>query len=126
MYVLALVTQKGGSGKSTLEVGIAVAALANGKRVAIVEADPQGTISKWKERRGHSYPRLVRGADPVEIEGALVSLEAEGISLIVIDTAATNNALAMRAIARGRSLPDPGASESGGHRSCDTDADCYS
>ncbi len=62
--------------------------------------DPQGTISKWKERRGHPYPRVVRVADPAEIERAVVSLEAEGIWLTVIDTAATNNALAMRAIAR--------------------------
>jgi chromosome partitioning protein len=100
MHVLALVTQKGGSGKSTLAVGIAVAAMGDGKRVAIVDADPQGTISKWMERRGHPYPRVVRIADPAEIEGALVSLEAEGISLTAIDTAATNNALAMRAIAR--------------------------
>jgi chromosome partitioning protein len=100
MYVLALVTQKGGSGKSTLAVGIAVAALGNGERVAIVEADPQGTISKWKERRRHPDPRVVRVADSAEIERALVSLEAEGIWLTVIDTAATNNALAMRAIMR--------------------------
>ncbi|GLR97970.1 MULTISPECIES: AAA family ATPase [Bradyrhizobium] len=100
MYVLALVTQKGGSGKSTLAVEIAVAALGNGERVAIVEADPQGTISKWKERRGHPDPRVVRVADSAEIEGALVSLEAEGVWLTVIDTAATNNALAMHAIAR--------------------------
>ncbi|MDD1523400.1 MULTISPECIES: nucleotide-binding protein [Bradyrhizobium] len=100
MYVLALVTQKGGSGKSTLAVGIAVAAAGNGERVAIVDADLQGTISKWVERRGHPHPRVVRVADPAEIEGALVSLEAEGIWLTVIDTAATNNALAMRAIAK--------------------------
>lgn len=100
MYVLTLVTQKGGSGKSTLAVGIAVAAVGNGERVAIVDADPQGTISKWIERRGHPHPRVVRVADPAEIERALVSLEAEGIRLTVIDTAATNNALAMRAIAR--------------------------
>ncbi|MDA9498131.1 nucleotide-binding protein [Bradyrhizobium sp. CCBAU 11357] len=100
MYVLALVTQKGGSGKSTLAVGIAVAAAGNGERVAIVDADLQGTISKWVERRGHPHPRVVRVADPAEIEGALVSLEAEGIWLTVIDTAATKNALAMRAIAK--------------------------
>jgi chromosome partitioning protein len=99
MFVLALVTQKGGSGKSTLAVGIAVAAMGNGERVAIIDADPQGTTSKWIERRGHPYPRVVRIADPAEIEGALVSLEAEGIWLTAIDTAATNNALAMRAIA---------------------------
>jgi chromosome partitioning protein len=100
MYVFALVTQKGGSGKSTLAVGLSVAAMENGERVAIVEADPQGTISKWKERRDHVYPLVVRVADPAEIEGVLVSLQAEGIWLTIIDTAATNNALAMRAITR--------------------------
>ena len=81
MYVLALVTQKGGSGKSTLAVGLAVAAMENGERVAFVEADPQGTISKWKERRGNPFPRVVRVADPAEIERALVRLEAEGSGL---------------------------------------------
>jgi chromosome partitioning protein len=100
MYVLALVTQKGGSGKSTLAVGLAVAAMENGERVAFIEADPQGTISKWKERRGKPYPRVDRVADPTEIEQALSRLEAEGIWLAIIDTAATNNVLAMHAIAR--------------------------
>jgi chromosome partitioning protein len=99
MYVLALVTQKGGSGKSTLAVGLAVAAMENGECVAFVEADPQGTISKWKERRGNPYPRVNRVADPAELERALPRLEAEGIWLAIIDTAATNNALAMSAIA---------------------------
>src|ERR1700741_890446 len=71
MYVLALVTQKGGSGKSTLAVGLAVAAMENGERVAFVEADPQGTISKWQEGRGNPFPRVVRVADPAELERGL-------------------------------------------------------
>jgi chromosome partitioning protein len=100
MYVPALVTQKGGSGKSTLAVGLAVAAMENGERVAFVEADPQGTISKWKERRGNPYPRVVRVSDPADLERTLSRLEADGIWLAIIDTAATNNGLAMRAIAR--------------------------
>jgi chromosome partitioning protein len=100
MYVLALVTQKGGSGKSTLAVGLAVAAMENGERVAFVEADPQGTISKWKERRGKPYPLVDRVTDPAEIERSLSRFEAEGIWLAIIDTAATNNTLAMDAIAR--------------------------
>src|SRR3954468_813953 len=100
LYVLALVTQKGGSGKSTLAVGLAVAAFENGERVAFLEADAQGTISKWKERRDNPYPRVVRVADPAELERALSRLEVEGISLAIIDTAATNNALALRAIAK--------------------------
>src|SRR6201981_2048462 len=100
MYVLALVTQKGGTGKSTRPVGLAGAAMENGERVAFVEADPQGTISKWKERRGNPYPRVVRVSDPTDLERTLSRLEAEGIWLAIIDPAATNNGLAMRAIAR--------------------------
>src|SRR5437016_13903555 len=72
----------------------------NGERVAFLDADPQGTISKWKERRDNPYPRVDRVADPAELERALSRLEAEGIWLAIIDTAATNNALALRAIAK--------------------------
>ena len=78
MYVLALVTPKGGSGKSTLAVGLAVAAMEKGERVAFVDADPQGTISKWKERRGNPYPRVVRVADPTEIERRYPALRLKG------------------------------------------------
>ena len=100
LYVLALVTQKGGSGKSTLAVGLAVAAMENGKHVAFLDADPQGTISKWKQRRQNPYPRVDGVADPAELEPALSRLEAEGIWLAIIDTAATHNALALSAIAK--------------------------
>lgn len=98
MHVLALVTQKGGSGKSTLAVGLAVAAMENGERVAVIEADPQGTITKWKERRAHPYPRVDRMSHPGDLEQALSRLEAEGVWLAIVDTAATHNAAAMRAI----------------------------
>jgi chromosome partitioning protein len=99
MHVLALVTQKGGSGKSTLAVGLAVAAMARGERVALVEADAQGTISKWRERRENPQPRVERADEPAEIERILSRLRAEGVWLAIIDTAATNNALATGAIA---------------------------
>src|SRR5436190_11687065 len=39
----------------------------------------QGTISKWKERRGHPYPRVVRVADPAELEGALVAAASRAV-----------------------------------------------
>jgi MinD-like ATPase involved in chromosome partitioning or flagellar assembly len=98
MHVVALVTQKGGSGKSTLAVGLAVAAMRDGGRVALIEADAQGTISKWQERRESVYPRVERVTAPDDIDAAVARLTAEGAWLAIIDTAATNNALAMRAI----------------------------
>jgi chromosome partitioning protein len=99
MHVLALVTQKGGSGKSTLAVALAVAAMRDGERVALIEADVQGTVSRWQERRDNPYPRVERVAEPAEIDAVLARLAAEGIWLAIIDTAATNNVLALRAIA---------------------------
>jgi len=99
MHVLALVTQKGGSGKSTLAVALAVAAMRDGERVALIEADVQGTVSRWQERRDNPYPRVERVAEPADIDAVLARLAAEGIWLAIIDTAATNNVLALRAIA---------------------------
>ena len=99
MHVLALVTQKGGSGKSTLAVALAVAAMRDGERVALIEADVQGTVSRWQERRDNPYPRVERVAEPADIDAVLARLTAEGIWLAIIDTAATNNVLALRAIA---------------------------
>jgi chromosome partitioning protein len=98
MHVLTLVTQKGGSGKSTLAVGLAVAAMADGERVALIEADPQGTVAKWRERRANPYPRVARISEPGDIEQVLSRLEAERVWLAIIDTAATHNTLALRAI----------------------------
>ena len=100
MYVLALVTQKGGSGKSTLAVSLAVAAMAEGERIALIEADAQGTVSKWKERRASANPCVERIAGPADLEQTIARLAADGIWLAIIDTAATNNALAMGAIER--------------------------
>src|SRR3981189_2425461 len=70
----------------------------NGERVAFVEADPQGTISKWKERRENPYPRVDRVADPAELERALSRLEAEGIWLAIIDTPPPNSSGRYRAL----------------------------
>ncbi|MBL7309173.1 ParA family protein, partial [Escherichia coli] len=43
MHVLAIVSQKGGTGKSTLAFSLAVAAEEQGLRTSIIDIDPQGT-----------------------------------------------------------------------------------
>jgi chromosome partitioning protein len=45
MQILALISRKGGTGKSTLAIGLAGAALEAGHNVCVVEADPLGTVS---------------------------------------------------------------------------------
>jgi chromosome partitioning protein len=47
--IVAFAGQKGGVGKSTTAVCLAVAALERGSRVLLVDADPQGTVRTWGE-----------------------------------------------------------------------------
>ena len=56
MKVLALATQKGGTGKSSLAVSLAVAAQERSLKVYVVDLDPQATARKWFERREAEGP----------------------------------------------------------------------
>jgi chromosome partitioning protein len=98
MRVIVLATQKGGSGKSTLAIGLAVAAMGEGQRVAIIETDPQGTVSSWSRRRTLPEPRIERAGSSLDIERALLALRHNRFTLAVIDTPATSNDLSASAI----------------------------
>jgi chromosome partitioning protein len=83
--VLAIVARKGGVGKSTFARSIAVQALLNGYKAAIIDADEQGTSFKWSRRRKENAPAVMQlGARAVS--EAIVELKARGADCIVIDT----------------------------------------
>ena len=50
MRTIAFVTQKGGSGKSTLCINLSIAAQEVGRSVCILEMDRQATVSEWAEK----------------------------------------------------------------------------
>jgi len=68
MKVLAILSQKGGVGKTTLATCLAVAAEQAGKVAAIIDLDPQATASFWKDVRQLDTPpwrRFSRCACPL-------------------------------------------------------------
>ncbi|MCA0422581.1 MAG: AAA family ATPase [Proteobacteria bacterium] len=85
MNVIAFLSQKGGSGKTTLSVHTAVAAEASGERVCVIDADPQESATAWANAREAQTP-IVATAQAGDLEAALKAAKDEGMSLVVVDS----------------------------------------
>lgn len=102
MRTLTLVTQKGGTGKTTLAASLAVTAAESGERVIALDLDPQGSLAAWGEMREAEAPAIDRlGADQLgDLPAILEALKKQGFTLAVLDTAgvaSTGGNLAMQA-----------------------------
>jgi chromosome partitioning protein len=51
MHTIAVLSQKGGAGKTTVAVNLAVYASLQGAKVAILDIDPQASASSWADLR---------------------------------------------------------------------------
>jgi chromosome partitioning protein len=86
MKVISLVTQKGGSGKSTLCVSLAVAAYQAGRPVFILEMDKQATVTQWAQARKDSEPPEVAQITADKLESAIDRLRGADCHFLFIDT----------------------------------------
>jgi chromosome partitioning protein len=84
MQSVSLVTTKGGSGKSTSSIAIAVAAFRMGHRVVLIDIDRQQTCVSWGNRRQFREPTIV-AALPSEVPNILQRAERLGYDLAVVD-----------------------------------------
>lgn len=85
MRTLALLARKGGTGKTTLAVHLAVIAVQAGQRVLLVDTDPQRSAGDWWRARQSDTPRLVECAAR-RVPEVLRVAKQDGIDLVVVDT----------------------------------------
>lgn len=91
MKTIAILNEKGGTGKSTIATNLATLLHRRGKRVVLVDADPQGTARDWRAAspEGADLPPVV-ALDRTQM---LVSISALVADFVVIDGPAKADAM---------------------------------
>lgn len=101
MKIIALVSQKGGTGKTTIATSLAVAAVAAGYSTAIIDIDPQANAANWRERRAAEGDPAVFDKSVMRLPQQLAECRAAGADFVFIDTAgkASSDAVAAAKLA---------------------------
>ncbi|HIH72488.1 MAG: Cobyrinic acid a,c-diamide synthase [Thermococcales archaeon 44_46] len=82
MPVISIANQKGGVGKSTTAINLSAALALKGKRVLLIDMDPQGATTVGLGLREASPTIYNVIVDEADIEDAIIPTEIEGLDLI--------------------------------------------
>lgn len=85
MRTIAILSNKGGAGKTTLALNLAVTAIQSGQAVAVIDLDPQVSAAGWKDSREGDDP-VVIAVPYARLQQALETARKGGVDLVVIDT----------------------------------------
>ncbi len=85
MPTIAIISQKGGAGKTTLALHLAAAAEQAGLVSLVIDTDPQATASTWAAWRKDAPPAVIDSAPP-RLASKIEQAVKQGAGLIVIDT----------------------------------------
>jgi chromosome partitioning protein len=86
MQTVAIESQKGGTGKTTTALNLAVAAERAGQAAVVIDLDPQASAAGWKDTRQAQTPVVV-SVPPARLPQALQAAQEGGADLALIDTA---------------------------------------
>ena len=83
--VVAIISQKGGAGKTTLALHLAAAAHEAGRVALVIDCDPQATASQWAAWRRDAPPEVI-DSPPPRLAAKVAAAREQGADFIVIDT----------------------------------------
>lgn len=96
MQTIALINQKGGSGKTTLALHLAVAFTQGGLNTALLDLDPQASAAEWADARAAELPH-VESLQSSRLEKRAAQVAAAGADMLILDTAPHAEATALAA-----------------------------
>lgn len=86
MRTIAIISQKGGAGKTTTAINLAVAAEQAKRATVIIDLDPQASASAWGDSRAQSTP-IIASIQPARLTATLETARTHRAKFAVIDTA---------------------------------------
>src|SRR5271170_5700509 len=95
MQTIAIIAQKGGVGKTTLALHLAVEAAKAGP-VAVIDLDPQASAAGWGDSRKAEQPAVI-ACPPTRLAVTLEAAKRTGALVAIIDTAPHAEAPALAA-----------------------------
>ncbi len=96
MLTVAVVGQKGGTGKTTVAIGLAVAAAQAGRNCVLLDLDPQANAANWKDRRKGDNPAVV-SSQVSRLKQTLTIANTHGADFAIIDTPGKSDSAAIEA-----------------------------
>ena len=96
MKSVALLSHKGGTGKTTMSLHLGVAAALANYLTAIIDLDPQASATEWGDSREAETPAVV-SAQASRLAQVMQTAQAGGVDIVLIDTAPLSETTALAA-----------------------------
>ena len=96
MRVVSVISQKGGSGKTTLALHLAVASGLENRNTAVIDLDPQASAANWADRRSAELP-VVLSAHASRLPHEMARVRDTGGEVLFLDTAPHSDSAALEA-----------------------------